>query len=80
MSHKLHLNSPLPVKFLFEREDHQHLVHVLPYGSNAAATPSPDLRAYVVDYRHAQAFHFFCQPQVKIREIQEYGDFGRTIQ
>ena len=55
---KLHVDTRTAIEGLFEREDHQHTIGDPPHRLQAARPPRPQLRADVVDHRHAELGEF----------------------
>ena len=73
MADELRRNAALAIKLFFEGKDHQHLANIFPHALNAALLPRPQLRADVVDHRHAALVQFAGQAQVKVGEVDEHG-------
>ena len=72
MADKFRRNAALAIKLFFEGKDHQHLANIFPHALNAALLPRPQLRADVVDHRHAALVQFAGQAQVKVGEVDEH--------
>src|ERR1035441_2647826 len=73
MADKLRLNAALAIEALLEREDQQHPANVFAYLLDAALLPRPELRADVVNDRHAALVQLARQAQVELGEVDEHG-------
>ncbi len=73
MADKLRLDAVLAIEAFFEREDHQHLAHVLANALDATLLPRPKLRTDVINDRHAAFVQFACQTQIEVRKVDENG-------
>jgi hypothetical protein len=69
MADELHVDAGVPVEGFLERKDHQHARHVTLHRPHASGPPRPQLRADVVDDRHAEPTHGSHQPEVEIGKI-----------
>ena len=76
MADELRIDTTVQIKRLFKREDDEHLGDAFLYPLKAAALPGPELRAYQIDDRNAEAVKMSGQPQVYIWEVDEYGHRG----
>src|ERR1700690_3993328 len=79
MANKLRLNAALAIEALLEGEDHQHLANVFAYLLDAALFPRPQLRADVVNDRHAALVQLARQAQVEIRKVDQHGGVWESL-
>ena len=79
MPHELRFDAALAVELFLEREDDQHLADILPHPFDASPLPRPQLRAHVINDRHAALVHFAGEPQIEVGEVDEDGSIGTTL-
>ena len=72
MPHKFHGHAGVAVDRLFERKDDKDAIDELLDGLEPAAAPRPDLRAHVVDDRHAELLHLARQPRVEPEKVDDH--------
>src|SRR5271167_4936671 len=76
MSDELRFDATLAVERLLEREDHQHAAAVLPHKLDSSLLPRPELRAHVVNDRHAALVQLAGKAEVEVREVDEHTHVG----
>src|SRR5271157_852466 len=76
MPDELRFDAALAIKLLLEREDHQHPADVFTHAFNASLLPRPELRAHVVNDRHAALVQLAGEPQIEIWEVDEHRRIG----
>ena len=69
MAHPLDRDAGAPVDLLLERKDDQHAVGDALHGLHPSRPPGPQLRADVVDDRHAELAHRVRQPEIEVGKV-----------
>ena len=67
------------VERLFEGEDHQHSVDVLPHKPDASLLPGPQLRGDKIEDRDSQPVKLPGQPEVHFGEVDEDGELRAPL-
>src|SRR5271165_4122797 len=79
MSDELRFDAALAVERLLKREDHEHPADVLPHPFDAPLLPRPELRAHVVNDRHAALVQLTGKAQIEVREVDEHSRVGPAL-
>ena len=72
MPDEFHGNVAVAIDRLLERKDHKHAIRDLLDRLEPLRPPRPDLRADVVDHRHAEPANQRREPEVEIRKIDQH--------
>src|SRR5579872_2980880 len=72
------IDTAIPVKVLFKREDNQSFVDVFPNELHASLAPCPELRRHVVHRRNSALLHLSRNSPVECRRVNHNRQTGLT--
>src|ERR1700689_5908936 len=78
MPDKSRIHASIAKELLFERNNHQRLVHILAKQTYAPLPPRPELRTHVIHHRNTAFVHLTRHSPVECWRINHDGEIGRV--